>query len=110
MTDARLYLAIGLPTVTVLIGIGMNAGYFVALNGRMTRIEERLESRKLWIDFHGIELTAIPLDPRRMVGEPCVPLGGVGDGLGEQAPDFGRGHTDGDPDAALTFELVRNGR
>src|SRR5436853_420191 len=74
------------------------------------RRAERLESRKLWIDFHGIELTAIPLDPRRMVGEPCVPLGGVGDRLGEQAPDFGRGHPDGDPDAALTFELVRNGR
>jgi len=42
MTDARFYLAIGLPTVTVLVGIGMNVGYFVALNGRMTRIEQRL--------------------------------------------------------------------
>ena len=43
MNDARFYLAIGLPTVTVLVGIGMNVGYFVALNGRMTRIEERLD-------------------------------------------------------------------
>ena len=43
MNDARFYLAIGLPTVTVLVGIGMNVSYFVALNGRMTRIEERLD-------------------------------------------------------------------
>ena len=43
MNDARFYLAIGLPTVTVLVGIGMNVGYFIALNGRMTRIEERLD-------------------------------------------------------------------
>ena len=43
MNDAQFYLAIGLPTITVLVGIGMNVSYFVALNGRITRIEERLD-------------------------------------------------------------------
>lgn len=43
MTDAQLYLAIGLPTVVALVGILVNIGYFVALNGRMGRIEDKLD-------------------------------------------------------------------
>lgn len=42
MTDAQLYLAIGLPSVVALIGILVNVGYFVALNGRITAIEAKL--------------------------------------------------------------------
>lgn len=43
MTDAQLYLAIGLPTVVALVGILVNIGYFVVLNGRMGRIEDKLD-------------------------------------------------------------------
>ena len=42
MTDAQLYLAIGLPSTVALIGILVNVGYFVALNGRMTGLETRV--------------------------------------------------------------------
>ena len=42
MTDAQLYLAIGLPSFVALVGILVNVGYFVALNGRMTRVEDKL--------------------------------------------------------------------
>src|SRR5947199_186680 len=41
---------------------------------------------------------------------PGVPLGGIGDRRGEHAPNFGRRHADRDPDATLTFELIRHGR
>lgn len=41
-TDAQLNLAIGLPSVVAFIGILVNVGYFVALNGRMTAIEARV--------------------------------------------------------------------
>lgn len=43
MTDAQLYLAIGLPTVVALVGILVNIGYFVVLNARMGRIEDKLD-------------------------------------------------------------------
>jgi hypothetical protein len=43
MTDAQLYLAIGLPSFVALVGILVNVGYFVALNGRMTRVEDKLD-------------------------------------------------------------------
>lgn len=43
MNDAQLYLVIGLPTLTALTGIAVNIGYFVSMNGRMNRIEERLD-------------------------------------------------------------------
>lgn len=43
MTDAQLYLATGLPAVVALIGILVNVGYFVSLNGRMTRLETRVD-------------------------------------------------------------------
>ena len=43
MNDAQLYLAIGLPSFVALVGILVNVGYFVALNGRMTRVEDKLD-------------------------------------------------------------------
>ncbi|MGC9951714.1 MAG: hypothetical protein ABSF64_35640 [Bryobacteraceae bacterium] len=43
MNDAQLYLATGLPTFVALVGILVNVGYFVALNGRMTRVEDKLD-------------------------------------------------------------------
>jgi hypothetical protein len=43
MTDAQLYLAIGLPSFVALVGILVNVGYFVSLNGRMTRVEDKLD-------------------------------------------------------------------
>jgi hypothetical protein len=33
VTDLQLYFAIGLPTLTALLGIGVNVGYFVAMDG-----------------------------------------------------------------------------
>jgi len=45
MTDQQLYLAIGMPTMAVLLGILVNIGYFVALNGRISSLETRLDSR-----------------------------------------------------------------
>jgi hypothetical protein len=44
MTDKQLYMAVGLPTLTALIGVLVNVGYFVAIAGRMTRIEDRLDN------------------------------------------------------------------
>jgi hypothetical protein len=43
MSDGPLYLAIGLPSFVAFVGILMNVGYFVALNGRMTRVEDKLD-------------------------------------------------------------------
>jgi len=43
MSDAQLYLAIGLPSFVALVGILVNVGYFVALNGRMSRVEDKLD-------------------------------------------------------------------
>jgi hypothetical protein len=36
-------LAVGLPSFVALVGILVNVGYFVALNGRMTRVEDKLD-------------------------------------------------------------------
>jgi hypothetical protein len=43
MSDAQLYLAMGLPSFVALVGILVNVGYFVALNGRITRVEDKLD-------------------------------------------------------------------
>jgi hypothetical protein len=43
MAGAQLYLAMGLPSFVALVGILVNVGYFVALNGRMTRVEDKLD-------------------------------------------------------------------
>lgn len=42
MTNAQFYVAVALPSVVALIGILVNIGYFVALNGRMTAMETKL--------------------------------------------------------------------
>ena len=44
MTDAQLYLAVGLPSFVALVGILVNVGYFVALSGRMGRLEDKLDT------------------------------------------------------------------
>ena len=43
MSDAQLYLAIGLPSFVALVRILVNVGYFVTLNGRMTRVEDKID-------------------------------------------------------------------
>jgi hypothetical protein len=42
MTDTQLYLAIGLPTLAVLIGVLINASYWSAMNGRIQSLENRM--------------------------------------------------------------------
>ena len=44
MTDAQLNLALVLPSLVALVGILVNVGYFVTLNGRMTRVEDKIDS------------------------------------------------------------------
>jgi len=44
MTDAQLHLAIGLPSFVALVGILVNVGYFVTLNGRMSRVEDKIDA------------------------------------------------------------------
>ena len=45
MSDAQLYFAAGLPSLVALVGILVNVGYFIVLNGRITRLEQRLDKR-----------------------------------------------------------------
>ena len=45
MSDQQLYLAIGLPTMVALIGILVNIGYFVTINGRIGALETRFDGR-----------------------------------------------------------------
>jgi len=45
VTDAQLYLAIGLPTLSVLVGILVNGMQFGALNARMNSLESRLDGK-----------------------------------------------------------------
>jgi hypothetical protein len=44
MPDIQLYLTIGLPSMVALTGILVNVGYFVALNGRISRVEDKLDT------------------------------------------------------------------
>ena len=44
MTDAQMYLAIGLPSFVALVGILVNTGYYVGLNSRMTSLETRMQA------------------------------------------------------------------
>jgi hypothetical protein len=44
MNNAQLYLAIGLPSFVALVGILVNVGYFVVLNGRLTRVEDKIDT------------------------------------------------------------------
>lgn len=43
MTDSQLYLAIGLPTITALVGILVNIGYFIVTNSRIQRLEDKID-------------------------------------------------------------------
>jgi hypothetical protein len=45
MTDTQLYLAIGVPSFVVLVGMLMNGLLFLGLNSRMTGLEGTLNSR-----------------------------------------------------------------
>ena len=44
MTESQLYLAIGIPSFVALLGMLVNGGYFVAINGRMSGVENRITS------------------------------------------------------------------
>ena len=44
MTDTQLYLAIGLPTFALLLGVMFNGALFLALNSRMSAIDSRLST------------------------------------------------------------------
>src|SRR5882672_2193553 len=44
MTDVQLYLAIGIPTFTVLVGILMNVVFYNGLNARFNSIDARFNS------------------------------------------------------------------
>ena len=59
MTDAQLYLAIGLPSIVALIGILVNIGYFVALNGRMTAVEAKLGTVAETVTGHKVMLDIV---------------------------------------------------
>ena len=43
MTDQSL--AIGIPSALALVGILVNVGYFVALNGRMSSLETKFDTK-----------------------------------------------------------------
>jgi len=44
MTDVQVYLTLGVPGLMVLISALINAGYFVALGGRISSAEARVQS------------------------------------------------------------------
>jgi len=46
MTDVQLYLAIGIPTFAVLVGILMNAVYHTSVNARFNSIDARFTSNE----------------------------------------------------------------
>jgi hypothetical protein len=45
LTEQQLYLSIGIPTLAVLIGLMVNVGYFVTINGSINSLETRLDAR-----------------------------------------------------------------
>lgn len=50
MTDVQLYLAIGVPTLAVLLGILTNSMQMSAMNTRISSLENRVDGR-----FNGLE-------------------------------------------------------
>lgn len=44
MTDTQLFMAVGLPSFVAMVGILVNVGYFVAMNTRMGRLEDKFDS------------------------------------------------------------------
>jgi flagellar capping protein FliD len=59
MTNAQLHLAIGMPTLAVLVGILVNVMQFSALNGRISSVETSLNAR-----MSGIEARMNALETR----------------------------------------------
>jgi hypothetical protein len=49
-TDVQLYLAIGIPTFTVLVGILMNAVFYNGLNARFNSIDNRFNRLEVRFD------------------------------------------------------------
>jgi hypothetical protein len=45
MTDTRLYLAVGIPTIALVLGMILNGLLFNALSARMTTLENGLSGR-----------------------------------------------------------------
>jgi hypothetical protein len=62
MTDVQLYLAIGIPTFTVLVGILMNAVFYNGLNARFNSIDNRFN--RLEVRFDTLISKVIELDNR----------------------------------------------
>jgi len=50
MSEQQLYIAVGLPTIVALIGILVNIGYFVGLNGRIGSLEMCINSLETRLD------------------------------------------------------------
>lgn len=69
MTDVQLYLAIGIPTFTVLVGILMNAVFYNGLNARFNSNDARFNSiddrfNRLEVRFDTLISKVIELDNR----------------------------------------------
>ncbi len=43
MNEMQFYFAIGLPSLVALSGILVNVGYFVSVNARLSRVEDKLD-------------------------------------------------------------------
>ena len=71
MTDLQLYLAIGVPSLVALIGMLVNIGYFVALNGRMTTLETRFNP----VAENGAGLNARVADVSQRIDDTSTHLG-----------------------------------
>ena len=44
MADTQIYLAVGLPTVAIMLGMAINALVFQSLSSRMNRVEGRMHN------------------------------------------------------------------
>jgi uncharacterized protein YdcH (DUF465 family) len=69
MTDVQLYLAIGIPTFAVLIGILMNVVHHTAVNARFNSVDARFNSiddrfNRLEVRFDTLISKVIELDNR----------------------------------------------
>jgi hypothetical protein len=56
MTDIQLYIAAGLPTVSVLVGILMNVSLFNSLSARVLALENKVDTK---LDIVASKLTAL---------------------------------------------------
>ena len=74
------------------------------------RRAKRRERRKISINLDRIELSAVPLQLRRMLGQPTIALRGIGEGRRELTAHLRGGHADRNAHATLALQLVGNGR